>query len=383
MPKPTKLHAKKKPTSIQKSVNVDNESSAGADPEESLRQFQLELCWCIQQLEKTLAENKGNERQLTEAWKVVNVLKNNSQPIIRKRQLMRTHFGDYRVKMAAEEKKLAKIFSLLRSEQKDANKTDEKEYPWIARVVHSPDKDHPYLCTAACIEDRIFVTAARCIYQAKVSFTTVINQGSRLRPRAFVVPSKPTKQMFDDIGFIVVSKTNHTWNAVKVFDKQDNEMFTRTDENYFWLSKMGEIEGTAVGFVNGDQKQSGTLYQANVYISPFICQHFYNTEILQEPKYYSDHYFVPCFHTCDLMDGYSRYKCNRRLAGEGHVILEEKSKKLIGIATWGGYFAKSIGINLPVGMAVLNSDNFQEDLECARMIKNAPVTSKTFSNLCK
>ncbi|XP_061725023.1 uncharacterized protein LOC133530973 isoform X2 [Cydia pomonella] len=275
------------------------------------------------------------------------------------------------------------VFSLLRSEQKDANKTDEKEYPWIARVVHSPDKDHPYLCTAACIEDRIFVTAARCIYQAKVSFTTVINQGSRLRPRAFVVPSKPTKQMFDDIGFIVVSKTNHTWNAVKVFDKQDNEMFTRTDENYFWLSKMGEIEGTAVGFVNGDQKQSGTLYQANVYISPFICQHFYNTEILQEPKYYSDHYFVPCFHTCDLMDGYSRYKCNRRLAGEGHVILEEKSKKLIGIATWGGYFAKSIGINLPVGMAVLNSDNFQEDLECARMIKNAPVTSKTFSNLCK
>ncbi|XP_063370421.1 UPF0488 protein CG14286 [Cydia amplana] len=114
MPKPTKLHAKKKPTSIQKSVNVDNESSAGADPEESLRQFQLELCWCIQQLEKTLAENKGNEKQLTEAWKVVNVLKNNSQPIIRKRQLMRTHFGDYRAKMAAEEKKLAKMTSKIK-----------------------------------------------------------------------------------------------------------------------------------------------------------------------------------------------------------------------------------------------------------------------------
>ncbi|XP_048000068.1 UPF0488 protein CG14286 [Leguminivora glycinivorella] len=114
MPKPTKLHAKKKPTSIQKSVNVDNDNSAGADPEESLRQFQLELCWCIQQLEKTLAENKGNEKQLTEAWKVVNVLKNNSQPIIRKRQLMRTHFGDYRAKMAAEEKKLAKMTSKIK-----------------------------------------------------------------------------------------------------------------------------------------------------------------------------------------------------------------------------------------------------------------------------
>lgn len=43
-----------------------------------------------------------------EAWKVLTVLKNNNQPMIRKRQLMRTHFGDYRAKMAAEEKKLAK-----------------------------------------------------------------------------------------------------------------------------------------------------------------------------------------------------------------------------------------------------------------------------------
>lgn len=43
-----------------------------------------------------------------EAWKVLTVLKNNNQPVIRKRQLMRTHFGDYRAKMAAEEKKLVK-----------------------------------------------------------------------------------------------------------------------------------------------------------------------------------------------------------------------------------------------------------------------------------
>ncbi|XP_063543223.1 uncharacterized protein LOC134751708 [Cydia strobilella] len=142
------------------------------------------------------------------------------------------------------------VFSLLRSEQNNADKTEEKKYPWIARVVHSTDKDYPYLCTAACIEDRIFVTAARCIYQAKLSLTTVINQGARLRPIAFVVPSKPTKQMFDDIGFIVVKKTNHKWKTVKVFDKQDNKKFTRTDKNYFWLSKMGEIKGTAVGFVN-------------------------------------------------------------------------------------------------------------------------------------
>lgn len=41
-------------------------------------------------------------------WKVLTVLKNNNQPIIRKRQLMRKHLGDYRAKMAAEEKSLVK-----------------------------------------------------------------------------------------------------------------------------------------------------------------------------------------------------------------------------------------------------------------------------------
>ncbi|CAB3232561.1 unnamed protein product [Arctia plantaginis] len=108
MPKPTKLHSKGKSTSIQKPFKVEKNSGDGIDPEESLRQFQLELCWCIQQLERSLNEKKGTEKQLQEAWKVLTVLKNNNQPMIRKRQLMRTHFGDYRAKMAAEEKKLAK-----------------------------------------------------------------------------------------------------------------------------------------------------------------------------------------------------------------------------------------------------------------------------------
>ncbi|KAL0859913.1 hypothetical protein ABMA27_010243 [Loxostege sticticalis] len=113
MPKATKLHSKGKPNSIQKHHKVE-EAPGAVDPEESMRQFQLELCWCIQQLERTLNEKKGSEKQLTEAWKVLTVLKNNTQPVIRKRQLMRTHFGDYRAKMAAEEKKLAKMASKMK-----------------------------------------------------------------------------------------------------------------------------------------------------------------------------------------------------------------------------------------------------------------------------
>ncbi|CAG9790078.1 unnamed protein product [Diatraea saccharalis] len=107
MPRTTKLHNKRKPTSIQKSHKVEDDGDT--DPEESIRKFQLELCWCIQQLERSINDTKGNEKQLQEAWKVLTVLKSNNQPVIRKRQLMRTHFGDYRAKMAAEEKKLAKM----------------------------------------------------------------------------------------------------------------------------------------------------------------------------------------------------------------------------------------------------------------------------------
>ncbi|XP_023945524.1 UPF0488 protein CG14286 [Bicyclus anynana] len=114
MPKATKLHSKGKPNSIQKSCKPDKEGTDGGNPEDSIRDFQLQLCWCIQQLEKTLADKKGNEKQLQEAWKVLTVLKNNNQPMIRKRQLMRTHFGDYRAKMAAEEKKLAKMASKIK-----------------------------------------------------------------------------------------------------------------------------------------------------------------------------------------------------------------------------------------------------------------------------
>nr|XP_021183422.1 UPF0488 protein CG14286 [Helicoverpa armigera] len=114
MPKPTKLHSKGKSNSLQKPCKVEKDTSDAVDPEESVRQFQLELCWCIQQLERCLNEKKGTEKQMQEAWKVLTVLKNNNQPVIRKRQLMRTHFGDYRAKMAAEEKKLAKMASKIK-----------------------------------------------------------------------------------------------------------------------------------------------------------------------------------------------------------------------------------------------------------------------------
>ena len=38
--------------------------------------------------------------------KTINILKSSSQPMVKKRQVMRAAFGDYRAKMADEEKKM-------------------------------------------------------------------------------------------------------------------------------------------------------------------------------------------------------------------------------------------------------------------------------------
>lgn len=66
MPKPTKLHAKGRPTSIQKFPNAkgDKQSSASElDHEAAVRQFELELCWCIQKLEKNVSQKNVNESE--------------------------------------------------------------------------------------------------------------------------------------------------------------------------------------------------------------------------------------------------------------------------------------------------------------------------------
>lgn len=70
---------------------------------ESTRQFEIELCWCVQQFQLTIDSGKLNPKQIQDTEKNIKKLKG-SAPLIQKRQLMRTSFGDYRTKMAAEEK---------------------------------------------------------------------------------------------------------------------------------------------------------------------------------------------------------------------------------------------------------------------------------------
>ncbi|XP_066584581.1 UPF0488 protein CG14286 [Prorops nasuta] len=77
-------------------------------------QFELELCWCIQQLELTLSNGKLKERQLMDLSKSIRTLKSNSASLIRKRQIMRNTLGDYRQLMALDEKNLGKMISQIK-----------------------------------------------------------------------------------------------------------------------------------------------------------------------------------------------------------------------------------------------------------------------------
>uniref|UniRef100_A0A182MY55 Uncharacterized protein n=1 Tax=Anopheles dirus TaxID=7168 RepID=A0A182MY55_9DIPT len=105
-----KLKSIPRPNSIPPSPAASGSAPASAAaPSEADRQFELELYWCIQQLETTLSlpSVRENNKKIEETSKLINTLKSGTQPVIRKRQIMRTTFGDYRSKMAAEEQTMA------------------------------------------------------------------------------------------------------------------------------------------------------------------------------------------------------------------------------------------------------------------------------------
>ena len=88
-------------------------STSTNSPNESLEQqkFQEELSWCIDYLETNLRTKKLSEKQSKDLVKTISSLKNTKNPLAKKRQVMRISCGDYRAKMAKEEKefKLSKF----------------------------------------------------------------------------------------------------------------------------------------------------------------------------------------------------------------------------------------------------------------------------------
>ncbi|KFV69288.1 UPF0488 protein C8orf33, partial [Dryobates pubescens] len=71
-------------------------------PQQLDEQLWKELDWCVEQLELGLKTQKSTPRQAAEAAQAIRTLRSDKAPLVRKRQLMRAMFGDYRRKMEEE-----------------------------------------------------------------------------------------------------------------------------------------------------------------------------------------------------------------------------------------------------------------------------------------
>ncbi|XP_017084843.2 UPF0488 protein CG14286 [Drosophila eugracilis] len=95
-----------KPPPIQGAVK---KTTPVADPpidQNMVTQFEVELCWCVQQLQNSLASGKLSQKVAEDTSKNIKVLTSSTAPLIKKRQVMKLSLGDYRLKMQQEEQKM-------------------------------------------------------------------------------------------------------------------------------------------------------------------------------------------------------------------------------------------------------------------------------------
>ncbi|KAM6407742.1 UPF0488 protein C8orf33 homolog isoform 2-T2 [Rhynochetos jubatus] len=65
-------------------------------------QLRNEVYWCVEQLELGLKTQKSTPKQVEDALRAIKTLRSDKTPLVKKRQLMRSMFGDYRKKMEEE-----------------------------------------------------------------------------------------------------------------------------------------------------------------------------------------------------------------------------------------------------------------------------------------
>ncbi|XP_026638483.1 UPF0488 protein C8orf33 homolog [Microtus ochrogaster] len=103
-----KQKKKKIPTRVS-GTNGDEKTYEKPVPEEAppsaeaqAEQLARELAWCVEQLELGLKTQRPTPKQKEQAVGAIRTLRSEKTPLPRKRQLMRSLFGDYRAQMDAE-----------------------------------------------------------------------------------------------------------------------------------------------------------------------------------------------------------------------------------------------------------------------------------------
>lgn len=97
-----KSKRKKKHKKLKNSIEVTPNREDTAEPHangSAPSSFEAELAWCINQLHLGMASSHGDKHQKQTYEKNIKTLSSLKTPLPRKRQLMRSMFGDYRGKM--------------------------------------------------------------------------------------------------------------------------------------------------------------------------------------------------------------------------------------------------------------------------------------------
>jgi len=71
-------------------------------------ELRKQINWCVMQLIMGLKHNKPNSKQVKESNRVLKILTSNKTPLVKKRQVMRLTFGDYRAKIQKEDERFDK-----------------------------------------------------------------------------------------------------------------------------------------------------------------------------------------------------------------------------------------------------------------------------------
>ncbi|NXI55429.1 CH033 protein, partial [Chloroceryle aenea] len=93
-------------------------------------QLWKEVYWCVEQLELGLKTQKATPKQAEEALRAIKTLRSEKASLVKKRQLMRAMFGDYRKKM---EEELCKELKLMEAAVKSARIVEVKRSIWNKR----------------------------------------------------------------------------------------------------------------------------------------------------------------------------------------------------------------------------------------------------------
>lgn len=100
---------KKKKTRKETSVPQGGKAPEEAPPEDGAlsaedqaERLSRELAWCVEQLELGLKMQRPSPKQKEQAAAAIRTLRSEKTPLPRKRQLMRSMFGDYRALMEAQ-----------------------------------------------------------------------------------------------------------------------------------------------------------------------------------------------------------------------------------------------------------------------------------------